>query len=69
MKCQASGCAEEAAVEIFWPGQTTCQCLVHAEKVVALGEFMGFRVETRPIFCETKQVDVGDERRNPNATE
>jgi hypothetical protein len=47
MKCQSSKCEELAAVDVFWPGQTTKMCTRHANEAVALGRFMGFHVDIR----------------------
>lgn len=41
--------AYPAIVIVHWPGKDTPACLVHAAKLMKLGEFMGFAVSSTPI--------------------
>jgi hypothetical protein len=38
-----------AVVIVHWPGKDVPACLVHAAKLIHLGEFMGSPVSTTPV--------------------
>jgi hypothetical protein len=40
---------KEATQKVHWPGQDTAACDEHAEKLIALGRWMGFEVTSTPI--------------------
>lgn len=42
---------------VHWPGKDTPACLVHAAKLIKLGEFMGFAVSATPILPETEPLE------------
>ncbi len=44
-------CPAAAAVEIFWPGQTTQACGPHAERIAGVARAMGFALDARPIVA------------------
>jgi len=58
-RCRQQGCEREAVAEVFWPGKPTLQCDEHAEKLVALGTFMGVMVSRRPLAPEPKPGKEG----------
>lgn len=49
MICQQNDCTNEATHDVYWPGKHTKQCLEHAKKAQALGNFMGFQVLIRTL--------------------
>lgn len=49
MKCKSDGCTEDAAMEVFWPGQTTQSCLTHYEGQQRIAGAMGFPLDARPL--------------------
>jgi hypothetical protein len=52
MKCRANNCESEATVVVYWPGQTTMQCAVHALAAANVAEAMGFKLATRIYTIE-----------------
>lgn len=49
MKCNTTGCDQQATQIVYWPGQTTQKCEVHAEQCRRLAQVMGFRVDVEWI--------------------
>ena len=42
----------QATQVVFWPGQKSYACDLHAEKLKRLGSFLGFSVESVPVGQE-----------------
>ena len=49
MKCEQNGCNASADTIVFWPGQTTRQCIAHATAAANVATAMGFALEMRPL--------------------
>lgn len=48
-QCQQAECTSTATVMVFWPGQTTRQCIIHAASLQNLASHMGFTLSVLPI--------------------
>lgn len=52
--CNNENCTNEAWARVYWPGQLTIMCYVHARKARGLAALLGFKLEVVPVppFCE-----------------
>jgi len=49
VSCVDLGCKNEAVCTIFWPGQESVMCKLHAQRAVKIADVMGFVVSMRPL--------------------
>ena len=70
MKCQSHGsdgnrCTEDAIMEVFWPGETSCMCREHAAVSKGVADALGFNLSIRVIEGKLR---TGGKKRGTQST-